>query len=69
MEIEFYDVKSRQKVKVPISEIKKVKFTRTGKDGSLQTRYAVKSTYNGMKLTKFVSQKDFDTLTVPEETT
>jgi hypothetical protein len=67
MEIQFYDVKSRQKVSVPEAEIRKTKFERTTKDGGTQTRYAFRTTYNGTKLTKFCSQADWEALDVPEE--
>ena len=62
MDIEFYDVKNRQKVKVPASQVKKTKNERTTKVGSMQVRYAVKATHNGVSLTKFVSKDMWDSL-------
>lgn len=67
MEIQFYDVKSRQKVSIPESSVRKTKYERTTKDGSTQTRYALRTTFNGTKLTKFCSRADWDALDVPEE--
>ena len=67
MEIQFYDVKSRQKVSVPESQIRKTKFERTTKDGTTQTRYALRAVHEGTKLTKFCSRADWEALNVPEE--
>jgi hypothetical protein len=67
MEVQFYDVKSRQKVNVPESQISKTKFERTTKDGSTQTRYALRAVHEGTKLTKFCSRSDWEALDVPEE--
>ena len=64
--IEFYNVKTRSKVSVPLEHIKKTKFERKAKDGSTQVRYAVRAEYEGMKLVKFVSKAMFDELTIPE---
>lgn len=56
-EIEFYDVKTRKKVKLPESDV--VKTTFTTKNG--QTRYGIRGkTKDGRTLTKFVSKKDWD---------
>ena len=67
MDIQFYDVKSRQKVSIPESDIRKTKFERTTKDGSTQTRYALRAVHDGTNLTKFCSQADWEALNVPEE--
>lgn len=67
MDIQFYDVKLREKVNVPESQIRKTKFERTTKDGSTQTRYALRAVNEGTKLTKFCSQGDWEALDVPEE--
>jgi hypothetical protein len=67
VEIQFYDVKSRQKVSIPESSVRKTKFERTTKGGSTQTRYALRSVHEGTKLTKFCSQSDWAALNVPEE--
>jgi hypothetical protein len=56
-DIEFYDVKTRKKVKLPESDV--VKTTFTTKNG--QTRYGLRGkTKDGRTLTKFVSKKDWD---------
>jgi hypothetical protein len=67
VEVQFYDVKSRQKVNVPESQITKTKFERTTKDGSTQTRFALRAVHEGTKLTKFCSRSDWEALDVPEE--
>lgn len=67
MEIQFYDVKLRQKVSIPESSVRKTKFERTTKDGSTQTRYALRASNEGTKLTKFCSKADWEALNVPEE--
>lgn len=66
MDIEFYDVKNRRKVKVPSSQVKKTKYERTTKNGTMQVRYAVKAEHDGVKLTKFVSKDFWDSLDAPE---
>ena len=65
-EIEFYNVKTRSKVKVAVNEIKKTKFERATKSGGTQVRYAVQAQYEGTKLLKFVSKDNWDKLDVPE---
>lgn len=65
-DIEFYSVKKRAKVSVPLSQVKKRKFTRTTKNGSTQTRYAVVAEVDGSRLTKFVSESMFNELKVDE---
>jgi len=67
VEIQFYDVKLRQKVSIPESSVRKTKFERTTKDGSTQTRYALRASNEGTKLTKFCSKADWEALNVPEE--
>jgi len=60
-EIEFYDVKERKKVKISLSNIQKTKYERKLKNGQTQTRYAFRATTNdGRNLTKFCSQKDWE---------
>lgn len=63
--IEFYDVKKRAKVSVPMSAIKKKMYKRTTKNGTEQIRYAVTAEFEGSKLTKFVSKDMWDSLDVP----
>lgn len=66
--VQFYDVKLRQKVDIPESQITKTKYTRTTKSGSVQVRYAIRAkTSDGRNLTKFVSKEYWDSLDVPEE--
>jgi hypothetical protein len=61
--IEFYDVKIRQKVSLPEKDV--VKTTFTTKNG--QKRYGLRGkTTDGRSLTKFVSQKDWEKLKLPE---
>jgi hypothetical protein len=67
MEIQFYDVRSRQKVDVPKERIRKTRYERTTKSGATRTSYALRGEHGGSKLTKFVSQADWDALDVPEE--
>lgn len=65
--MEFYDVKSKQKVDVPESQIKKTTYSRQTKEGKTSIRYALRANYNGTMLTKFVSKDDYDKLNVPVE--
>jgi hypothetical protein len=63
MAIEFYNVKKRKKVTIDEGKIEKVKYDRTLKDGSTQTRYAFKAVDDdGTNLTKFCSKSDWDTI-------
>jgi predicted carbohydrate-binding protein with CBM5 and CBM33 domain len=64
MGIQFYDVKSRQKVEIPDSEIRKTTYS---KEGSSTVRYAFRATHNGTNLTKFVKKEDWDSMNVPVE--
>jgi hypothetical protein len=67
MSIEFYDVKKREKVQVPESDVRKVKYETTTKTGKQSVRYAFRATYNGSKLTKFASEADWNALDAPIE--
>jgi hypothetical protein len=67
MEIQFYDVKTREKVAVPEANVRKTRYERTTKNGRTSTRYALRGTYEGRKLTTFVSREDWERLDVPEE--
>jgi hypothetical protein len=60
--MEFYNVKTKQKVDIPKSDVKKVSIVQ--KNGK-QT-YAVTAEDNGVKLFRFVSKQQYDTLRVPE---
>ena len=64
MAVEFYDVKTRKKVKIDDKNVVKTKFTT--KNG--QTRYGLRAkTSDGRNLTKFVSQADWDKMKYAEE--
>lgn len=64
MAVEFYDVKTRKKVKIDDKNVVKTKFTT--KNG--QTRYGLRAkTSDGRNLTKFVSQKDWEKASFAEE--
>ena len=65
MSISFYDVKTRESVEVPESDVSKTKYERTTKDGKVQVRYALRGSYQGRNLTKFVSQATWDASTGP----
>ncbi len=67
MAIEFYDVKKREKVSIDEGSVRKTKYEREGKNGKINVRYALRSENEGTKLTKFVSQADWDALDAPEE--
>jgi hypothetical protein len=67
MAIEFYDVKLREKVQIPESEVKKTTYEREGKNGKTNVRYAFKAVNQGTKLTKFASKEDWDALDAPVE--
>lgn len=64
MAVEFYDVKTRKKVKIDDKNVMKTTFhTKNG-----QTRYGVRGkTDDGRMLTKFVSKGDWDKMKYPEE--
>ncbi len=64
MSVEFYDVKTRQKVKIDDKNVLKTTFTT--KNG--QTRYGLRGkTDDGRMLTKFVSKGDWDAGKYSEE--
>ncbi|HEX2621513.1 MAG TPA: hypothetical protein VHL11_15250 [Phototrophicaceae bacterium] len=62
--IEFYDVKTRQKVNIDKSKVKKTTFnTKNG-----QVRHGLRAkTDDGRNLTKFISKTEWDKLDVPVE--
>ncbi|MBS1706839.1 MAG: hypothetical protein JST40_13305 [Armatimonadetes bacterium] len=63
--MEFYDLKSRTKVKVAEGDITKKKMVRKTKTGE-QTRYALMGNYDGRVLYKFVNEKDYKAANVKE---
>ena len=68
--MEFYNLKTKQKVEVPESEMKKRKSVRTTSKGTRQERYAVVADVNvegkPMRMFKFVNKATFDSLHIPE---
>ena len=61
--VEFYDLKLRKKVQIPLAKVTKTKITQ--KNG--QVRFAFKAkTDDGRNLTKFCSKADWDASSVPE---
>ena len=69
--MEFFNLKTKQKVQIPDSELKKRRSVRTTSGGKRQERYAVIAEVreNGgkpLQLFKFVNKETFDGLDVPE---
>ena len=61
MQVEFYNVKKKSKVKIDSSDVTPVKYEKEAKDGSVRTRYALKAVdSDGTNLTKFCSQADYN---------
>ena len=60
--MEFYNVKTRQKVDIPESALSK----RTMVQKSGKHSYAVTAEESGTKLVRFVSKQKYDELQVPE---
>ena len=60
--MEFYNVKTRQKVDIPESGLRK----RTVVQKNGKHAYAVTGEENGTKLVRFVSKQQYDALQVPE---
>ncbi len=56
--MKFYNLKTRSHVEVPESSVKKQKMVRKTKSGE-QVRYAFTAEFEGAKLFKFVSEKDY----------
>ena len=68
MAVEFYNVKKKKKVSIDKSSIKKTKYERKLKDGSMQVRYAFRAQDDdGTNLTKFCSKADWDRVDAPVE--
>jgi hypothetical protein len=64
--LEFYNLKTKQKVEVPESQMKKRKSVRTTSKGTRQERYAVVADLDGVRMFKFVNKATFDSLHIPE---
>jgi len=61
MQVEFYNVKKKSKVKIDSDNITPVKYEKEAKDGSIRIRYALKAVdSDGTNLTKFCSQADYN---------
>lgn len=61
---EFYDVKTRSKIQVQEANVHKTRFV----SDSGRTTYALRGkTSDGRSVTKFVSKKDWDTLSISEK--
>lgn len=63
--MEFYNLRTRQKVDIPESKIKKTKMRRKTKSGE-QIRYALIGEHEGQELFKFVNEATYSSLNVPE---
>lgn len=66
MTIQFFNVKTKKKVDIDEKDVKKTKYERQTKEGKTQVRYAFKAESDGVKLTKFASQADWEKLNAPE---
>jgi hypothetical protein len=64
--MEFYNLKTKHTVEVPEKELKRRKFERSTSKGTKQTRYAVTAEVDGTKLFKFVNERTYKSLKVPE---
>jgi len=68
--VEFFNLKTKRKVEIPDSELKKRRSVRTTSGGKRQERYAaiaeVHEDGKRLQLFKFVNKETFDRLDVPE---
>ncbi len=68
--MQFYNLKTKAKVEVPDSDIKKRRSVRTTSRGTRQERYAVVADMDvdgkPVRMFKFVNKAMFDSLNVPE---
>ena len=61
MDIEFYNVKKKQKVTVDSSQVEAVKISKLSQAGKIRVRYALKSLDgDGTKLTRFCSEAEYN---------
>lgn len=67
MKIQFYSVKVRRKIGVPLADVRKLRIERKTKSGSVQVRHALAATVDGMRLMKFVSADDWAAIDAPAE--
>jgi hypothetical protein len=68
--VEFFNLKTKQKVQIPDTDLKKRRSVRTTSGGKRQERYAVIAVVHDggkpLQLFKFVNKETFDGLDVPE---
>jgi hypothetical protein len=68
--MQFYNLKTKEKVEIPDSDIKKRRSVRTTSRGTRQERYAVVADQDvdgkSVRMFKFVNKATFDSLNVPE---
>lgn len=64
--VKFYVLKMRKNVEVSEKECTKMIKEATMKNGAKSKRYMVVSSYEGHKLSKFMSEKDFNALNCKE---
>ena len=63
--MQFYNLKTRSHVDVPETDVRKTKMLRKTKNGE-QVRYALKATYGGSTLYKFVNEATYTATLVAE---
>ena len=64
--MEFYNLKTKSKVDVHESHVKKQRFTRETSGGKKQSRFALVAEVDGARLFRFVNQDTFDSTQAPE---
>lgn len=64
--MKFYNLKTRSHVEVPEGDVRKTKMVRKTKSGE-QTRYALKASYQGTTLFKFVNEATYKASGAKEE--
>jgi len=68
--MEFFNLKTKQKVEIPDAQLKKRRSVRTTSGGKRQERYAAIAEVNEggkpLQLFKFINKETFDGLNVPE---
>lgn len=63
--MEFFHMKKKTKVNVPNDQLRKQKYTKSTANGD-RTTYAVTAEVEGTKVFKFVNEKTYNELKVPE---
>lgn len=68
--MQFFNLKTKQRVEIPESDIRKRRSVRTTSGGKRQERYAVVAEVRDggkpLRMFKFVNKETFDRLNVPE---